>query len=760
MKSNTKIKIILGILVIIFPLSTIIYNNPSFNGGNIEESYENLKHSKVSEKIHIVGNQGWVDFKNDGNCTGSGISTDPYVISDLEIDAGGSGSGIIIENSDLYFKIKNSTIWNSGASFGDGGISLKGVVNGLIENNTLYDNWHAIRLDNSDNNLILNNTILGSYYIGIYFYANSQYNNVSKNILKNGVRAVRSLFTNSNITIYNNTMISNTYGIYLSGVNHTITDNIIKENSYGIRIDDSHDSKIFRNIINGSEFYGLYVLDSDNVKIVNNAVKYGKSTAIRVVRCDYSELINNTLSFNGLNDNNHGVFIASSNNVSILNNKIDSNTGSGVYISGEYGTTDYNKIINNKIRSNGFNGVYLYLSSHNNISENTLEDDSGTEFFLEGNNNLIYANNFINSLYTLAVDLGNNNKWNSSSIGNYWSSYTGVDANDDGIGDTSYYIIIGSYDFLPIWWDSPQILINSPTENDTFELSPTFNISVSRGNVNSSWYTLNKGIKNITFTGLNGVIDKVEWNKKGVGPVLITFYVNDSKGYLSFKTVQVFKYHDRPQIAIISPTINQVYGFNAPDFVIVINDSSSINSTWYTIDGGSTNYTFSGLTDFINQSRWGQKEDGALTIRFYANDSLGNLGFEDVNVIKDTTAPKITIHAPTINQTFGSMAPDFNISIVEENLYLTWYIIQENLTEYNFTVLDGTFDQNAWNTTLEGQITITFYAQDSAGNIGTEIVIVIKRIPSQPSIPGYNIYLLFGIVFFSLIIALKKKQKS
>ena len=30
---------------------------------------------------------------------------------------------------------------------------------------------------------------------------------------------------------------------------------------------------------------------------------------------------------------------------------------------------------------------------------------------------------------------------------------------------------------------------------------------------------------------------------------------------------------------------------------------------------------------------------------FYANDSLGNLGFKDINISKDTTVPKITINS-------------------------------------------------------------------------------------------------------------------
>ena len=358
----------------------------------------------------------------------------------------------------------------------------------------------------------------------------------------------------------------------------------IKENHYGIRLDDGHNSKIFRNEINNGAFYGLYILDSDNVKIVNNTVKYKEDTAILLVRSDYNELINNTASFNGLNEGDHGVIIASSSYVLVLNNTSSFNTGSVLYLNGGVDITDYNKILNNKIHNNGLYGVVIGSSNFNNISENILKGDSGgsktAELYINGNNNSIFANYFINSQSTLAKDEGNNNKWNNSDIGNYWSSYTGEDTDDDGIGDTPYLIpgvIFGppSYDQRPIWWDSPEIFVYSPNVNDTFESSPTFNISVSRGIINSSWYTLNNGITNITFTGLNGVIDKEEWKEKGVGSVFISFYVNDSKGYISSDIVQVFKYYDIPQISITSLIMNQVYGFNAPDFVITINDSSS-----------------------------------------------------------------------------------------------------------------------------------------------------------------------------------------
>ena len=79
-----------------------------------------MKISAVSGKIHI--NNNWSDAKVAGICTDSSTYSDPYIIEDLEIDGGGSGSCIFIENSNIPFRIENCTIYNSGRNSGDSGI--------------------------------------------------------------------------------------------------------------------------------------------------------------------------------------------------------------------------------------------------------------------------------------------------------------------------------------------------------------------------------------------------------------------------------------------------------------------------------------------------------------------------------------------------------------------------------------------------------------------------------------------------------------
>ena len=147
MKSTRKLKItILIILDIFFAfLSPFIYypsfitRNSSMTANyNIEFDCDNLQNSVESGRIHIAGNSGWVDFRNDGNCTGQGTYSDPYIIEDLEIDGGDLGSCILIEDSNVFFRIENCTVYNSGWIDGpgeySGGIKLSDVMNAQIIN--------------------------------------------------------------------------------------------------------------------------------------------------------------------------------------------------------------------------------------------------------------------------------------------------------------------------------------------------------------------------------------------------------------------------------------------------------------------------------------------------------------------------------------------------------------------------------------------------------------------------------------------------
>ncbi len=63
------------------------------------------------------------------------------------------------------------------------------------------------------------------------------------------------------------------------------------------------------------------------------------------------------------------------------------------------------------------------------------------------------------------------------------------------------------------------------------------------------------------------------------------------------------------------------------------------------------------------------------------------------------------------------------------NLVMIWYSLDGGVT--NFTVnATGAIDQAPWAALANGEVTITFYARDIAGNEVSESVTLIKSVPS------------------------------
>jgi len=777
------------------------------------------------------------------------------------------------------------------------------IINNVVSNNVL----DGILLRNSNDNKIIKNNISDSYENGIYLVGCKGTDIISNNLTLNdiGVKIIESSnnsFSNNyfysknglgvRLSSYNNSFYNNTFyncAIYCEGgsidalsshfidtsntingksiyyfVNKTNLDESDYPNPGYLFIVNCNDSLISQvNISHATS--GLVMFYCKNFTIIKNKFSSNVKSGIEIYNCENilissNEIANNrgrgillyysckfiTLYNNEIHNNFEGivVHIEPSNNpeIFLLNNIITRNQNGICLQYCKLSVINLNLIINNDI------GIWMRYNDNDNntIRNNLIKDNEIGAYITSGERNLFFNNTFIQNSIN-AYDSVDNTLWDNGSIGNYWSDYSGKDMNDDGIGDEPYNIsgTSGNIDNFPIWWDPPIISIKSPIMNSTYDDSPTFNISIDEGKADAMWYSLDEGLTNKTLNDVIGKLDQTLWNMEEDGLVSINFYINDSRDYIGFAKITVFK-DAIPQIIINSPSIDDIFGSSAPEFNITINDLSPINSTWYTIDAGAINYTFSGLTSIINQSAWEQKEDGVITIRFYANDSAGNLGFKEINVTKDTTAPKITIntptpfqlcgittinfslsidepniqtkqyslngrpnitytaethfsqsewnnvgngtvsiifyvidsvgnvnssevivrkdtyipditiHSPVQDEKYRSIPPVYNISIIEENLLSTWYTIEGIAGTFSFSELTGTIDQDAWTDTPEGEITITFYAIDGAGNIGNESVTVIKSIPSQPAIPGYNLVLLIGAISIVAIITMKR----
>jgi len=394
--------------------------------------WDNIKVSKFNESdiIHITGNMGWSEAKNEGKCTGNGTYSDPYILEDFIIDGGGLRDCILIENSDIYFRIENCTLLNSGYNWA--GIRLKSVSNGTLFNNTASSNYqYGIILESCNINNITKNNVQSNFGDGIYL-KNSFDNNISGNFIRNnevgiyfdyshnniisendinfnrggGIGSYR--FTNSNDNMISGNNISNNggSGIYLrAGSSNWVSGNTADNNGYiGINVNGYYNT-VSGNTADNNSYIGINVNGYYNTVSGNTA--NNNRQGIRLDRCEWSDALGNTVNNNSdiglwVSD---GAFNEVSENILINNNEygilmsggfhtISSNTVNNSNIGIKLRESDFNNINGNEIHHNTEYGIYLERSDKNTIEMNTLTNNYIAIYLYDSESNEISSNIF------------------------------------------------------------------------------------------------------------------------------------------------------------------------------------------------------------------------------------------------------------------------------------------------------------------------------------------------------------------------------
>ena len=150
----------------------------------------------------------------------------------------------------------------------------------------------------------------------------------------------------------------------------------------------------------------------------------------------------------------------------------------------------------------------------NNATDNIIEYNNlyGAQLQLSTcQNNLFYNNTFRNPAGINAQSSSSNNFWNNTEKGNYWHDYGGVDANDDGIGDSAHSFG-GGTDYLPIWDDGPNIIsiyidnngVSGNGEHGLFLEDSSFN-SIVDNNITSNGVIFNPRLDVVGVAGTTGL---------------------------------------------------------------------------------------------------------------------------------------------------------------------------------------------------------------------------------------------------------------
>lgn len=220
-----------------------------------------------------------------------------------------------------------------------------------------------------------------------------------------------------------------------------------------------------------------------------------------------------------------------------------------------------------------------------------------------------------------------------------------------------------------------------------------------------------------------------------------------------------FMLYQSLSVGISDPHTSDIFNANAPDFVITT-AGMFLDDTWYTLNDGAEYYILS-TSGTLNQGAWDGLPDGDVSLKFYIEDSIGQEKYTSVTIVKDSQEPDITITSPNASETFSTTAPSFIVEIFDEHLDKMWYTLNSSTAKYFFTA-NGSIDQSAWDALADGSITIQFYANDTVSNEASATVSVEKStgVPGGPGIPGFNAYILIGVIFVISAIIVKRKLKQ
>jgi nitrous oxidase accessory protein len=287
--------------------------------------------------------------------------------------------------------------------------------------------------------------------------------------VRNGLRGI--LINGKNCTVSNNIVTGNQgdSGIYQSGMGvlmnyssfnlvcgNTITDNggFIPGLAWGCGIGCFHSSQNFvaRNVVYDNEAFGVAIGGDCNIVEGNNATGNG-ADGMRVGG-DNNSIIGNFMIAN----KGFGAQVLGSHNNILKGNYVSKNGNLDIWGQPseggiDLGWSDGSVIEDNFVCDNPLWGIAMRdLNPRNIIRGNTVLNNSVGIYFHYSNDSTVYHNNFINNSRNASVGdaYADIEAWDNSAEGNYWSNFTGADANLDGIIDTPYVLGIRNQDNCPL----------------------------------------------------------------------------------------------------------------------------------------------------------------------------------------------------------------------------------------------------------------------------------------------------------------------
>lgn len=249
----------------------------------------------------------------------------------------------------------------------------------------------------SDNNIIENNTICGCLDGVRLDHCRS--NSIAYNDINNNTNGI-TLYASERNTIANNIVQDN---------------NINEESDCGIFLAYSRENVIEYNDLKDNGDSSLSLRSSNNNTLRGNRISYNDWYGISLSEASNHNLIEKN---NAAGNKDAGIYLDSSRE-NIIRENTASDNSRGIYLS--YDSND-NLLQNNNVSFNA-KGVQLANHSSNNTLQNNTAKENGYGIYLSFSSgwNLLFSNHLIDNGYN-AYDMGQSNRWDNGSLGNYYSN--------------------------------------------------------------------------------------------------------------------------------------------------------------------------------------------------------------------------------------------------------------------------------------------------------------------------------------------------
>ncbi len=248
-------------------------------------------------------------------------------------------------------------------------------------------------------------------------------------------------------------------GVYLPNVSGVTVENVtVNAFNNGVNLNGAQMGTIRQVSTGGNVSAGVSLTNANNNMVMSNNSN-ADAVGINLAGSAYNTISMNMVMGATMGD---GISLQDPPNNSFSGNSSDMNAGNGFCID----PGNNNSFLGNEASGNANNGFWLNLSNGNVIAGNTTSNNnmSGMPSGMGGmagmgeislnnsSNNNIYHNNFTSSTTPQAsVSGGSGNVFNLPAPmgGNYWSSWTSPDSDNDGFVD-SPYVFTGGQDNLPL----------------------------------------------------------------------------------------------------------------------------------------------------------------------------------------------------------------------------------------------------------------------------------------------------------------------